>query len=537
MSPVTGAISPLQARAERIRRERARRDLIAYSQYVSRWYQPAAHHHLVARYLQQVADFIESDGKAGIGRLMIFEPPRHGKTEQAAQKFPGWLMGRNPDLRVILTAYGASLAQKSSRAIRTDVTSAAFRAVFGDRSAVDAPVQMADDSRSVAAWDFAAPHRGGLVAAGIGGGITGQGANLGIIDDPYKDRDEAESEDYQEKVMTWYGSSFYTRLEPNAAVVLMHTRWAPSDQAGRLLKTMLQGPLSDKWTVLCLPALAYQPEELAENAEHQAKEIGAGLWLDTADPLGRQPGEPLWPEKFDAEALARIKANLDEANPLDWPALYQQQPRPAGGVFFERDQFGIVDANQVPEGLLWVRYVDLALSTKQTADFNATVAMAMAKDGTVFLRDMIRVRGWPEFKERLISAMLDGNEKGVVWAIEVVAFQALVFQEFIADKRLANVAIQAIRPEGDKVQRARPFQTRAAAGKVKLVRGTWTAAFISEVVEFPTGAHDDQVDTASGGLALISGGSTAASIIEHYRQRALALNPKAEGEIAEVAHA
>ncbi len=505
MLTTTPMIDPVEARRERIRREKARRELIEFSEYVAPWYRAAAHHRLVASYLQEVARYIISGGRQGIGRLMIFEPPRHGKTEQVAQMFPAWLLGKRPDTRVILACYGADLAQKSSRAVRNYITSDRYKAIFGERSALDVPVEMSEDSRSASSWDLAAPHRGGLVAAGVRGGLTGHGAHLSIIDDPYKDRKEAESENYRNDVGSWYGSSFYTRLEPAAAVVVQHTRWHKDDQAGRLLKAMLADPLADQWTVLDLPALAHPQEFYAVDEAQQRAALAEGLWLNREDPLGRDPGEPLWLEKYSAEKLAQIKANMDEADLRDWPALYQQQPIAEDGEFFARSDFDIVDS--APAGLRWVRYVDLAIAGKQTSDFNATVATAMDGEGTVYYRDMLRTRNFFDFKAQLRQAMLSPEERGTTWGIEDTQFQALVVKEFLRDAEFAAVDIRGITPETDKGTAARPLQGRAKQGKVKLVRGPWVSAFVTEAVAFRPdvpGGHDDQIDTAARGLGMLA---------------------------------
>lgn len=504
MTPVAPTTLAAEAKRERAKREKARRDFIAFSEYIAApWYKAARHHRLVAESLTQVARYIETKGAEGIGRLMVFEPPRHGKTEQVAQLFPAWLLGRQPNTRVILTAYGAGLAQKSSRAVRSYLTGQRYQAIFGELSAIDAPIQLSDDSRAVTDWDLAAPARGGVVAAGIGGGITGHGAHLFIIDDPFKSRDEAESETYRAKAMEWYSSSAYTRLEDGAAIIIIHTRWHPDDLAGQLLKRMVTGgELADQWTVIDLPALAWQPDELAVDSAHQLAELSNGLYLSQSDPLERQPGQALWPAKYDVAALQKIDANSD---PYDWSALYQQRPRPHTGGFFEPPFFkNIIARDQVPQGLTWVRYVDLAISEKSTADFNATVAEALDKDGNIYLRDMIRVRGWYEFKEQMIAAMLSDLERGTLWFLETVAFQSLAFQDLLRDPRLARVALQGIKPEGDKVSRARPLQTRGRTNKIILVAGPWVAAFIAEALSFPKGRHDDQIDSASGGLECLS---------------------------------
>lgn len=493
-------VDPREAQLERVQRERARRDLVAFSEYIAPWYKAAAHHRLVAEALHKIAHYIQSGGANGISRLMIFEPPRHGKTEQAAQMFPAWLLGRVPNARIIITAYGAELANRSSRATRNYVNSERYRAVFGDRSAVDAPVEIASDSRAASDWDLEAPHRGGVVAAGVGGGITGKGAHLLIIDDPFKNREDAESESYREKVWEWYTSSAYTRLENGGAIVLMHTRWHPDDLAGLLLKRMASGDrLADQWQVLDLAALALGPEGYAVDEAHQKREWGGGLFLSTQDALGRAAGAPLWPEKYSAEDMSRIASNI---GPYDWAALYQQRPRPQEGAFFSRADFEVIE--KAPEKLQWFRYVDLALSEKKTADFNATVAVAMDGEGTVYLRDMLKVRGWVEFKPQLKALMLSESERGTAWRLEDVAFQALAWQELMRDPELARVDLGKVKPEGDKVTRARPLQTRAKAGKVKLINGPWVQGFLAEALDFPTGRHDDQVDTASGGLELVA---------------------------------
>lgn len=494
-------ITAEDAAAERVRREKARRSLVAYSEYVAPFYKAAPHHQLVAEKLEQVELYIRTKGQQGIGRLMICEPPRHGKTEQVSRLFPSWLLGKQPDSRVIVTSYGADLAQDDSKSIRAYVTSDRYRALFGDLSVAEAPVELSEDTRSKANWDLAAPHRGGVVAAGIGGGITGKGAHLLVIDDPYKNRDEAESEAYRRKVASWYKSSAYTRLEDGGAVVITHTRWSPEDLAGSLLKMMASNPiLADQWDVVFLPALALDYGEYCRDEEDFQKNLLRGTFLPQADPLGRHPGEALWPEKYPEATLAKIQANVEE---FEFSALYQQLPRPATGGFFDEKDFPIVE--NAPAGLQWVRYVDLALGRTQTADWNDSLATALdLATGIVYYRDMLREHELTSFLIQTKSWMLSENEKGVIWALESNSFQSLVAQDLLKDKSLASIPIMSILAEGDKVSRARALQTRARQGKVRLVRGAWNAAFISEALVFPNGKHDDQVDTASGGLQLIA---------------------------------
>ncbi len=498
-------LTPQDAAAERAGRELARRKFMRFARYVQPWWHAAPHLELVAEKLEQVLEYIESGGKRGIGRLMIQWPPRHGKTEIASKLFPAYLLGRLPNSRVILTSYAADMAQDNSRAVRALVTNPKYGALFGKKSAVDAPVELSEDSRAKMNWDLAAPHRGGVVAAGVGGGITGKGAHLLVIDDPFKNREEAESEARRQLVMSWYASSAMTRLEPGGAVVIMHTRWHREDLSGQLLKAMAIDPAADQWEVVCMPALAYEDEEYAADPEKQHQALLDGIYMPFADALGRKAGQALWPDKYNRDALEKIKANLNSTgNLVDWFSLYQQMPRPNEGVFFGWDDFKVIDAVEVPKELTWVRYVDLAIGESKGSDFNATVAEALDDEGNLYLRDMVRVQSWTEFKSRLKAQMLMTEERGVTWGIEATAFQVLAVRELMEDRELAGVSIQKMLPRADKVARARALQGRAKAGKVYLVRGPWVQNFISEALDFPHGRHDDQVDTASGGLELLA---------------------------------
>lgn len=490
---------PEEALAERARREMARRRLMAYATYVAPWYKPARHHYLVAEYLEQVFRYIETKGAEGIGRLMIFEPPRHGKTEEVSRLFPSWVLGKRPDSRVILTSYGADLANEDSRAVRNYVTSDAYARVFGEMSALDAPVELDEESRAKSNWNLAPPHRGGVVASGIGGGIVGKGAHLLVIDDPFKNRDEANSEAYRQRVLSWYKSAAYTRLEDGGAMVVTHTRWHPDDLAGELLEAMVSDPLlADQWTILYLPALAL--EEYVTNEGRLRDMMLRGQFLPAADPLGRAPGEALWAEKYPVEALKRIQANIGE---FEFAAQYQQLPRRESGNFFDEQGFRLIERR--PAGLQWYVYVDLALGKTEQSDFNAAIAGALdAARGVVVYRDLLRVRELDEFLAQLASWMVSPEERGTIWGLESVSFSSLVFRNFMRDARLASTAIIEMTPTVDKVTRARPLQTRSRQGLVEVVRGTWWQEAWKELEVFPNGKHDDIVDSMSGDLEMVA---------------------------------
>jgi predicted phage terminase large subunit-like protein len=490
------------AKAERARRTLARRHLIDYSKYVAPWYTPARHHIYLADYLEQVKTFIETKGEKGIGRLIVCMPPQYGKTEQVSRLFPSWVLGDLPDSRIILTSYGADLATENSRITRNYVGSDAYANVFGARSAMDEPVELSMESRSVVSWNLK-DHRGSVFAAGVGGGITGRPANLVVIDDPFKSREDAESDTYRKKVMSWYRSVVYPRVAntPGAAIIIMHTRWDQEDLVGQLLTQMVSDPDSDQWTVIFLPALALEADQYPKDEAEFRENLLRGIYIPmNGDPLGRQPGEALWPERSDSSKILRTKANMMD---YDFGALFQQLPRLAKGEFFDEDNFPIIE--KAPQGLQWYRYCDLALGESETSDFNSSIAVALDEDsGILYLRDQIKARDLEEFLPQVRTAMLSDLELKTEWGIENNNFQRLVVRQFLKNKALVKVRIRGILADGDKVERARAWQLRAKQGYVKLVRGPWNQKFIREATSFPKGRHDDDVDSVSGGVQMIA---------------------------------
>ncbi|MFE6412559.1 terminase large subunit domain-containing protein [Streptomyces sp. NPDC057837] len=231
-------------------------------------------------------------------QVMLTMPPRHGKSQRASRWGPLWYLRRHPTHRVMLASYGADLADDHGRWVRDQLR--------GHSTTLG--IRLDDGSRAANRFDLEQPRgssvRGGMVTAGVGGSLTGKGFNLGIIDDPFKGSDDANSPAQRERVWNWYQSVFYTRRAPGASIVLINTRWHEDDLSGRILATE-----PENWTLIDLPALALSDE----------------------DPLGRQPGQALWPEQYDEEELARTRRAVGERV---WWALYQQQPRPLeGGVW------------------------------------------------------------------------------------------------------------------------------------------------------------------------------------------------------------
>ena len=285
---------------------------------------------------------LEAVARGDIDRLMVLMPPGSAKSTYASVLFPAWWFCRHPRSAVIAASHNGELAEKFGRLVRNTVNQNADMLGYS----------ISADNKAAGRWETNAG--GEYYATGAGGSITGRRADLAVIDDPVKSSEEVGSEDAREKIWNWYRSDFYTRLKPNAKIVLIMTRWNEDDLGGRLLAEMANG--GDQWDVLCLPALATAND----------------------DPLGRAFGEPLWPEWEGAEELARKQTAL---GPYFWAALFQQVPQPPGGAFFAEADF-LVDGKPVPmptrcDSVFAV--IDSATKTGKTHDGTAVVYFARSQ--------------------------------------------------------------------------------------------------------------------------------------------------------------
>ncbi|RJP53615.1 MAG: hypothetical protein C4583_04315 [Anaerolineaceae bacterium] len=487
-------MTPSEARTEKDLRVKARRNFMAYCQFVDPRYEDQPHIRLLAAKLQQVALYIASGGKRGIGRLMIFMPPQHGKSQLASRHFPAWLLGLLPDSRIILTSYGESLATTHSRHIRDMVTTEEYQAIFGSKSNKIWPVELSSDSRSTEAWDLAKPYRGGVKAAGVGGGITGLPAHLFIIDDPFKNREEAESEGRRDLVDDWFKSAARTRLRPNAAVVIFHTRWHPDDLAGRLMQRMVSDPLTSQYEIVCMPALAL---EKYPTEDEQRKMMRDGVFLPLADPLGRSGGAALCPEWYDEAWLASTKADVGL---YDFEALYQQSPFSKEGNMFKRDWFTIVDA---PPRDVWarIRAWDKAATSGGGARTSG-VKMSWGKDDFIYIEhtvaEQLSSAERDEFMVSLGKEDYANDGPFIIWHPQDPGSAGLdsaqAFNNLLADNGLIGTFDQVT---GSKEFYAGMLATKAKGGRVRVVRGAWNDAFLDEMAAFPKGRFKDRVDAAS----------------------------------------
>lgn len=416
----------------------ARDNLLAYAVGQIPTYRTPPHIHLLAQKLTAI-----KDGR--IKRLMVFLPPRHGKSNLASELFPAWYLGHLPHHQVMFTTYGQDLADGFGRKVRNAVADPKHTRSFPG-------CVLAEDSQSAKRFNTTA---GGVYyAVGAGGAVTGRGADLLVIDDPVKNREESDSRLMRDKLWDWYASTAYTRLMPGGAVVVVQTRWHEDDLSGRLLRG------DEDWDVVNLPAIA----------EHN-------------DLLGRKPGEALWPEQYDIAALENIRRTIGER---EFTALYQQRPSALEGALFKRAWLRYKEAPK--SGARVVMGVDLALSTKDTADYTAIVVMARDEFGKLYVLDAIRERVDFPNALRLIRNVADKWKPREI-AIEQVAFQAVVVQELL---RNTTLPIRGVTPDRDKVTRAQPLALRYEQELV--FHSQLPSWFEDELMSFPQSQHDDAVD-------------------------------------------
>ncbi len=395
-------------------------------------------------------------------RLMIFMPPRHGKSELVTIRYTAWRLLQDPKMNVIIGSYNQRLANKFSRRVKRIVDGTAGVAELAD-GGIDPP--FIRRAASVSEWET--PGGGVVRAAGVGAGIAGFGAGLVVIDDPVRSRADAESATFRDKVFDWFNDDVYTRLEPKASIVLIQTRWHEDDLAGRLLREQEDG--GEKWDVISLPAIA------EEN-----------------DAIGRKPGAALCPARYNIKALEKTRRKLGS---YSFSSLYQQNPVPATGGTFKRAWFrNIVES--APPKLRWVRGYDLAISTSTTADFTASFRCAYDAAGNLYIADGFRRKiEYPDQRRYIIERMAE--EDSTEHCIEAALHGKALVQDLRSDPSARRYALREVQVDTDKLTRALAWLNLAEAGKLFLVRGPWIDNFVDEVCRFPSGKHDDQVDAVS----------------------------------------
>jgi len=427
----------------------AREDLACYA--AAQWpsFELAYHHELIVSKLEAVE-------RGQISRLMIFLPPRHGKSLITSAIFPAWYLGKRPDRQVIFATYGQELSDDFGRRVRNFMNDPIHQTIFPD-------CKFAEDS--TAAHRFNTVKGGAYYAVGRGGPITGRGAHLLLIDDPIKDRDEANSETNRKSLHEWFASVAYTRLMPGGAIIIIQTRWHEDDLAGWLLHEHA----GENWDILSLPAIAEQNEKF------------------------RREGEALWPERFSLETLNRIR---DAIGGAAWASLYQQRPAAAEGAIFKRNYWQFyrppltVALNRIVQS--W----DTAFKKGTENDFSVSTTWGVADNG-YYLLHLWRGRvEFPELKRVLVS-LAEQWKPNTILVEDRASGQSLI-QEL---KNFTALPILPVKVDSDKQSRVQAVTPLMEAGRIFLPESApWLSDFIEEMACFPNGMHDDVVDATTQAL-------------------------------------
>jgi predicted phage terminase large subunit-like protein len=439
-------VSPQDAAKELLRRRSIRRSLTDWCRYAG--FEPAAHHLLLI-------DKLEAVTRGEIDRLAVFMPPGAAKSTYASILFSPWYLGNHPDHCVIAASHTSELAEKWGRRVRNLLSEHSL--VLG--------TALAADSQAAGRWET--DSGGEYFAAGVGGAIAGRRADLVVIDDPVRSREDADSELIRDKTWDWYKSDLYTRLKPGGRIVLIQTRWHEDDLAGRLLADMAAG--GDKWDVISLPAIA-----------------------ESDDPLGRRVGEALWPEWESGDELARKRRAV---GPRDWSALYQQRPAPEDGDYFKAEWLKPYEQVPARQTLRIYGGSDYAV-TADGGDYTVHAVIGLDPEERPYLLDLWRKQAASDvWVDSFCDLVLEWKPIG--WAEEQGQIRAGVgpYIDRRQRERRAYVAREAFPTRGDKAVRAQSIRGwMAQRGLYVPVNAPWYPAFRSELLSFPAGKHDDQVD-------------------------------------------
>ena len=428
--------------------ENARTDFLSFAKYV--WPEAifGAHHTKMADAFNKIAD-------GTLKRLIVNMPPRHTKSEFSSYLLPAYIMGRRPKTKIIQATHTGELAVRFGRKVRNLMDTEEYKQVFDD-------VALRADSKAAGRWDT--DHGGEYFAVGVGGAMTGRGADLLIIDDPHSEQD-ALSELAMENAWDWYTSGPRQRLQPGGAIVIVMTRWNTKDLTAKLVKAQ-SSHKADRWEIIEFPAVL-------------------------------PSGNPLWPTFWKLEELLAVKASL---SPQKWQAQWQQQPTNDEGAILKRDWWKVWPSDAAPDVEYIIQSYDTAYSKKETADFSAITTWGVFypdidSGPNIILLDVTKGRwDFPELK-RIAKDQYDQWQPDNV-LIEAKATGITLQQEL----RRMGIPVTMYSPGGrragqDKVSRAHSIAPLLEAGMIWAPDTDWAEELVEECAAFPNGDNDDLVDS------------------------------------------
>lgn len=474
---------------------KARDDLLRYTQFtmpdpeapndVERSkYEAEVFHEVIAKDLERLinGELLHDDGSV-CNQIIFCMPPRHGKTQLGTKSLAAWVSGKFPEWDIGVASYSDTMAQDMGADTRAILTGHQHRQVFPDYKL----------RRGGSAKDNIQTDKGGrLVFVGRGGALTGRGMHLGIGDDLFKDHEEARSQAIRDAAWNWFTKVFMTRRMGRKIVILTMTRWHSDDIIGRL--TDPENPHYNeiearKWRIIRLPAIA-----------------------EDDDPLGREPGQPLWSARYGLDFL-ESQQRLD---PLGFAALYQQRPTVADGVLFRRETLQYYRPSELPDDLRVYCSSDHAVGTNQRNDPSCFIKIGLDRQDNIYLLDVIWKRMRTDEAVEAMLTMAGGNMKPLLWWAERGHISKSIgpFLYKRMEETGTYINMVEVTPSVDKEQRAQSIAARVAMGKVFFPKdAVWTERAINELLAFPNGNHDDFVDALAYiglGLQYQRGPSTVA---------------------------
>ena len=443
--------------------ELARSSLVDFQIVTNPRYDPNWHHEIIGKELEN----IEKNGDRDFKILILTVPPRHGKSQQASIDFPAWYLGRNPEKEIITASYSGDLAQDFGSKTREKVESEEFGGVFPG-------VRLKPDEKAKGKWRVEVLKEkkwvpgGSYTSVGIGGPITGRGANILLIDDPIKNREEAESEIYREKTWNWFTSTAYTRLEPGGVCVIILTRWHKDDLAERILN---HPELSKRTKLISFPAMALGKE------------------------ANREEGEALWPDRYDLSALEEIKNAI---GPYDWSALYQGYPILSELQEFKPEWYKYIEEGQL-EYMNTRKFltIDTAMSKKETANYTGFCENFVNRENFWHFRAWRMRLGPEELVETLFTLHLRNKYEKI--GIEKTTYTVGLKPYIDSEQRKRNVFLPIVELGHHQVSkeiRIRALIPRYSSGSVVHIKGRCND-LEEEQTSFPMGSKDDVLDAAA----------------------------------------
>lgn len=426
-----------------------------------------------ARHIQFLTDkaqqFVEDVKNGKSPRLFISMPPRHSKSETMTKKFPAWIIGNNPDYEIIIASYSMDLARDFGKIARDTYREHSKNGTGIFNNIIDRDKSAGDN------WGIS-EHRGAVVSTGVGGSATGKGAHIAIIDDPFKNREDANSRLQRNKVWAWYQSTIRTRLAPGGGIIIIQTRWHEDDLVGRIIKEMENGT-GETFESIVLPAIA------EEN-----------------DILGRKVGEPLWEERYGIDELKNIKKAIGSR---EFSALYQQKPQIEDGGLFKRQYFKYFDVkndfiiadNKVIniKDCFYFQTIDTAMSIHKNNDFTAIATWICDREWNLYLIDLMLERlevpdQWNVIKQYRNKYKLQFQ------AIESKSSGIGIMQQ----AKREGMPLKELKADTDKMTRALNISVMFENGKVFLNKNLEKLLELEDqLLKFPNAAYDDAVDVCS----------------------------------------